>query len=135
MRSSILQSSHVIAVLINKVQFFINTFPRLMESGCLIFLNVVIMICLLNIIASFFFNNFVSFIVEHSLLSYPFDSIAIFVCLLFLRNCLSIFMLSSRILEVTLGINFSIRAHCGTTHKSLTDIRSLFAFPVSLLMH
>lgn len=132
---SILQSPHVTVILINEIQFFIDTFPWLMELRCFFFVNIVVMIGLLNVITSFFFDNFMSLIIKHSLFSDSFDSIVIFVGLLFLRDCLSIFVLTSRILEVALGIDFSVGSHCWTTYKSLADVRSLLTTPVSLLMH
>jgi len=135
MGSSVLESSQMTIVLIAKMQFFVNTFPRLMEFWCLIFIDVVIVICFLNIITSFLFHNFMSLIIEHSLLSDSFDTITVFVSLLFLRDSLSIFVLSSSVLKVALCINFTIRSHCRTTYKCLADIRSFLSVFVSLLMH
>ena len=82
-----------------------------MELWCLFFGNIVVMIGLLNFITSFFFDNFMPLIIKHSLFSDSFDSIAIFVGLLFLRDSLSIFVLTSRILEVALSIDFSVGSH------------------------
>lgn len=135
MRSSVLESSHVIIVFVKKVKIFIDTFPWLMKIRCFIFFYVVIVIGFFNLISFFFFDKFVSFVIEHSFFCNSFDSVAIFVSLLFLWDCVSIFMLSCRILEVTLGIDFPIRSNCGTTHKCLTDIRSLLLVLMSLLMH
>lgn len=135
MRSSVLESSHVIIVFVNKVKLFIDTFPWLMKIRCFIFFYVVIVIGFFDLISFFFFDKFVSLVIEHFFFCNSFDPIAIFVSLLFLWDCVSIFMLTCRILEVTLCIDFPIRSHCGTAHKCLTDIRSLLLVLMSLLMH
>lgn len=125
----------MIVILICEVKLFIDTFPRLMEVLCLVFFDIVVVIGLFDVISSFLSDDFMSLVIEHSFLGYSLDTVAIFVGLLFLRYGFSILVFSSCVFVVTLSVHFSIRTHYGTTHKCLTDIRSILCSSMSLLMH
>jgi len=83
-----------------------------MEILCLVFLDVVEMVGLLNVIAPFLLDNLMTLVIEHSFLCYSIDSIAIFVGLLLLRYGFAIPVFPCRILEVTLFVQLSVRANC-----------------------
>lgn len=106
-----------------------------MEVMNLIFLNVVIVVGLLDLIAPLLLNNFMSLVVEHSFLCNAIHSITVFVGLLFLGYGFSVFVFACRIFVVAVFLEFTIRPHGRTADKGLRYVGALLTIAVGILVH
>ena len=79
------------------------------------------------IITLLLFHYLPALVVQHSLLRYSPQSIIVFVSLLLLRNCMTVFVLSCAVLEVALVFYFAVGTHSRGTDVSLADIRAFLA--------
>ena len=132
---SILNPPHMLVIILQKLHLTISVPPILMEIPHLILLNVIIMVGLLHLIAPLLLNNFMSLVIEHPLLSYSVHSIAILVCLLFLRDGLTILVLTCWVLVVAVFLDFSVRPDSRAADEGLAYIGALLAVAVGVLVH
>lgn len=103
-----------------------------MESVGLVVFQVVVMIGLLNLVSPFLLYYFVAAIVEHPLLGYPLDSVAVAIGLLLLRDGLTVLVLACAVLVVALLLHLSVGTHGGRGDVGLADIGTTVALPVQI---
>jgi len=125
----------VFLMILSKTKAIIYLLPLWIKLLCIIFINIEIMISLLNVWSFLFTHNLSTFIIKHSLFSYAINSLIIFIRLLFLRNCFPSFILTHAIFIIVLSHHFTIGTHFRWTDKTLANIRSLVSFAMNVFMH
>ena len=93
---------------IQEPEISINSPPLVVEMTSFFFINIIVMIGFFNIAANFLFYNFASLIIKHSFLCDTIHPLIIFICLLFLGNCISTFMFSHIVFKVVFSVHFTV---------------------------
>ena len=98
----------VLLVPVEELHIVVRLPPIVIELGALLLVDVVVVVCFLNLSTSFFPYYFSTFDVQHSLLRYPVDSQVVFVRLVLLRDGVTALVFPHVILEIVLPVHLPI---------------------------
>lgn len=98
----------VLLVPVEELHIVVRLPPIIIELGALLLVDVVVVVCFLNLSTSFFPYYFSTFVVQHSLLRYPVDSQVVFVRLVLLRDGVTALVFPHVILEIVLPVHLPI---------------------------
>ena len=98
----------VLLVPVEELHIVVRLPPIVIELGALLLVDVVVVVCFLNLSTSFFPYYFSTFVVQHSLLRYPVDSQVVFVRLVLLRDGVTALVFPHVILEIVLPVHLPI---------------------------
>lgn len=124
----------MLLVVLQEFGLTIDSAPVIVELADLFFVNIVVMVGLLDVVANFLLDDLAAPVVEHPFLGDAVQALVVFVGLLFLRDGVPSLILAHVILEIVLSVDFAIGSHFGGAHVSLAHEGSLPIVLVHILM-
>ena len=125
---------YVLLMPVQKLHFIIGPSPVVVELLTFFLINIVVVICFLDMVPSLLFNYFSAFIIQHTLFGNSVYSLVIFIGLVLLRNGVSALVFTHIILKIIFFVYFAIRTNFRWTNKGLAYVRTLFPFIMDILV-